>query len=164
MQDKNTRMERYEECIDRFARWLDAQLNSDGSINARDLSCNAYMPLPLYADATKRPAILRGALAQIEKQFIRNGALLQPPARANMMPYVPAWLLLGAVFGKHESLRDMCKRARLISIRPRWLARPCVLLANGTPQNGRETFCCSWYAHSRIQTVVFTSCGTAGAV
>lgn len=103
-------MRRYEESIARFGNWLDAQLNPDGSLNAPNLSCNAYMPLPLYAAATRKPALLRGVLAQVEKQFVRNGELLQPPGRAHMMPYMPAWLLMGAVLGDHGGLRDALRR------------------------------------------------------
>ena len=48
---REERIKTYSDALRRFAEWFNRFRKSDGSLDAPNLSCPAYMPVPLYAHA-----------------------------------------------------------------------------------------------------------------
>ena len=98
------------EALRRFGRWLAHWLNPDASPKNFQPTCNSHMALPLYAHVTGNPELAAAALAFIESKFVRDGALIQPASRRNMMPYAPAWIVMGAALGGNPPLKTVLER------------------------------------------------------
>ncbi|MBM3801746.1 MAG: hypothetical protein FJW26_05460 [Acidimicrobiia bacterium] len=92
----------YEETVARFQDWLMPNLPWENPL-AR-LSCNAAMPLALYAHTMGNPRLAARVLQHIEAEFVRDGRLAQSPDRGNMLPYVPSWILMGSVLSGFTDL------------------------------------------------------------
>jgi len=101
---------RYDAALSRHADWLSANQDADGLFRGEGISCGAYMPLPLYGHATGRHEVARRAWQILQASYIRDGRLIQPEARRDMMPYTPAWLVMGAALEENLLLRSVLKR------------------------------------------------------
>ena len=93
----------YSDTLRRFAEWLKGYRKTDGSLDAPDLSCPAYMPVPFYARATGDPDLLHRTLAYIETRARRDPHFLLAPGRG-LLPYRMAWIAMGAMLGDHLRL------------------------------------------------------------
>ena len=114
-----TRCARYDESLSRFADWLGEHQDPDGSLQGQNLSCNAYMPLPLFAHATGRHELALRAWHILETRYMRDGQLVQTEARRNMIPYTPAWLVMVAAMEENFRLRSSLVRLLLSFQDPR---------------------------------------------
>jgi len=96
-------MAKYEATLRRFAEWFNRYRQPDGSLDAPNLFCPAYMPVPLYAHATGDTDLLHRTLAYIERRAGRDAQFLRPPGKG-LLPYRMAWIAIGAVVGEHLRL------------------------------------------------------------
>jgi hypothetical protein len=114
-----SRIARYDAALDRFERWLAERQNPDGSLRGENLPCNAYMPLPVYGQARGRHDLGERTWHFLERDYIRDGSLVQPEARCDMMPYTPAWFVMGAVLDERVGVRAVLQRDLLSYQDPR---------------------------------------------
>ena len=98
-------LSRYDATVQRHAAWLDAGLDENGAYRGGGAACGAYMPLPVYGHAVGRQDLMLQSTAQLET-FFRNGELALPPQVKDLMPYIPAWLVMGATLAESMRLRS----------------------------------------------------------
>jgi hypothetical protein len=100
---REARIQTYSDVLRRFAEWFNRFRKSDGALDAPNLSCPAYMPVPLYAHAIGDPDLLHRTLAYIEARAGREAHLLRAPGKG-LLPYRMAWIAMGAMLGDHLRL------------------------------------------------------------
>jgi len=100
-------LSRYDAALSRHAAWLAALQDADGLFRGESISCGAYMPLPLYGQATGQHAMVERAFHNLEAHYLRNGGLVQPEGVREMMPYIPAWIVMGAALNENLRLRSV---------------------------------------------------------
>ena len=118
-QAPSARTLRYEASLARFEAWLCARCGADSSFRGAGVTSAAYMPLPVYAQAAGRPGLGAVALRLIQERHIAVGLLVQDPSRRDMMPYVPAWVLLGSALCEDPRMRVLMARQVLSYQDPR---------------------------------------------
>ncbi len=93
MQPPASRVTQYSECLNRFNRWIENNLQADGSW-AQPCSSGGYFSALAYAQHVGRHDWVEMLLRQLrQRHFDSNGRLVQPePRLKTMAAYVPAWL------------------------------------------------------------------------
>lgn len=97
------RRERYNASLGRFATWFNGYCKPDGSLDAPNLGCPAYMPVPVYALAIGDAELCFRTLDYIERRVTHDDSFLRPAGKP-MLPYRAAWMLMGATIAKHSAL------------------------------------------------------------
>lgn len=93
------RLQVYNTCLVRFDQWVDENLADDGCW-VQPATCVGYFSIPPYATYMGRFDMASRALRHIHQRYITDdGGVIQSDMRKNMLPYMPAWLLWGAVLG-----------------------------------------------------------------
>jgi hypothetical protein len=95
---REAQIDNYGHALRRFAEWFNRFRKPDGSFDAPNLSCPAYMPVPLYAHATGDTDLLHRTLAYIEARAERDAHFLRAPGKG-LLPYRMAWIAMGAMLG-----------------------------------------------------------------
>jgi len=113
-----TRPSRYDAALSRHAEFLSGHQNPDGSFRGEHVSFGPYMPLPLYGHATGRHELAELTWHSLEARYLRDGELVQVEARREMMPYTPAWLVMGAALEENVRVRSVMER-HLLSFQDR---------------------------------------------
>lgn len=109
---REERIRSYSDALRRFAEWFNRFRQPDGSLAAPNLSCPAYMPVPLYAHATGDTELLHRTLAYIEVRAERDAHFLRAPGKG-LLPYRMAWIAMGAMLGDHLRLADWLEKQLL---------------------------------------------------
>src|ERR1043166_9642115 len=98
------RVSAYSRALERFARWLAAHRQPDGSLELPSRACVAYTAQPVYAHAVGNTEWLARSLRIIEDRCRDDADTFLHPPSNNLIPYRAAWMLLGAVFGQQFTL------------------------------------------------------------
>jgi hypothetical protein len=109
---REERLKIYSDALRRFAEWFNRFRKSDGSLDAPNLSCPAYMPVPLYAHATGDTDLLHRTLAYIEVRAERDAHFLRAPGKG-LLPYRMGWIAMGAMLGDHLRLARSLEKQML---------------------------------------------------